>query len=74
MGCDIDYMMLYGKSRPSRINQKVREKDERVISNLKQYKCDDRYIDVLVSDFSLITWRDEIVFDSIITDREFDLM
>lgn len=64
-------MMLHGRSRPSRITQKVREIDERVRANLEQYGCGDRYIDVIISDFSNPLWREGVVFDSIITDRKY---
>lgn len=70
IGADIDYMMIHAKSRPSRITQKQREKDESIRANLEQYNCADRYVDVIVSDFSNPIWNDRIRFDSIITDRE----
>lgn len=70
MGTDIDYMMLHAKNRPSRITQKVREKDESIRANLVQYNCEKQYLDVLVSDFSSTIFKDGIVFDSIITDRK----
>lgn len=58
MGSDIDYMMVHAKCRPSRITQKIRESDESIRANLKQYGCEKRYLDVLVSDFSNPIWRD----------------
>lgn len=70
LGGDIDYMMLHAKTRPSRISQKVREKDESIRANLRQYNCEHLYIDVLVSDFSKSIWSDNIRFNSIITDRK----
>lgn len=70
MGTDIDFMMLHAKNRPSRITQKVREKDESIRANLVQYNCEKQYLDVLVSDFSSTIFKDGIVFDSIITDRK----
>lgn len=69
MGTDIDYMMLHARTRPSRITQKVREKDESIRANLRQYNCEQLYADVCVSDFSRDIWRNELQFDSIITDR-----
>lgn len=74
LGSDIDYLMVMGKARPSRITQKVREKDENILSNLKQYNCGDKYVDVIVSDFSNCVWSDSICFDAIITDREYSLL
>lgn len=73
IGTDIDYMMLHGKTKPSRISQKIREKDESVESNFVQYQCEGQYIDVLVSDFSLPVWRDNIKFDCIITDPPYGI-
>lgn len=71
VGGDIDYLMLHARTRPSRISQKIREKDESIRANLRQYNCDRLYVDVLVSDFSKSVWRDNVRFDSIITDRKF---
>lgn len=48
----------------------VREKDECILANLKQYNCDKSYVDVLVSDFSNSIWHKNIQFDRIITDRK----
>ncbi|XP_017480647.1 PREDICTED: tRNA (guanine(10)-N2)-methyltransferase homolog isoform X1 [Rhagoletis zephyria] len=73
LGTDIDFMMLHGRSRPSRITQKVREKDERVRSNLEQYGCGDRYLDVIISDFSKPLWREDIKLDAIITDPPYGI-
>lgn len=69
-GSDIDYLMIHGQTKPSRKYCKVREKDESIYSNLKQYDCEKRYIDVAVSDFSQSFLRSDIKFDSIITDRK----
>jgi tRNA (guanine10-N2)-methyltransferase len=71
LGSDIDYLMLMGKTRPSRISQKVREKDESILTNMKQYSLEHLYLDVLVSDFSNCMWNDRIQFDAIVTDREY---
>ncbi|XP_067619700.1 tRNA (guanine(10)-N2)-methyltransferase homolog isoform X2 [Eurosta solidaginis] len=73
IGTDIDFMMLHGRSRPSRITQKVRENDERVRANLQQYDCGDRYIDVVISDFSNTFWREQLKFDAIITDPPYGI-
>lgn len=48
----------------------VRDEDESILSNLKQYNCDQHYVDVLVSDFSSSIWHKNVQFDSIITDRK----
>lgn len=69
-GSDIDYKMLHGMTRPSRITQKVREADESVASNFKQYGLESQYLDVFVADFSQPFWRTDFKFDAIVTDRE----
>ena len=69
LGSDIDFMMLHARARPSRITQKVREKDESIRANLKQYNCAHYYMDVVVADFSNPLWSDRLKLDSIITDR-----
>lgn len=50
----------------------VREQDECILANLKQYNCDKSYVDVLVSDFSNSIWHKNIQFDRIITDRKWN--
>lgn len=67
-GSDIDYMMLHSRTRPTRFGQKSRAKDESILSNMKQYGIKSKYLDVIVSDFSLPLWREDLQFDSIITD------
>lgn len=63
--------MLHARTRPSRITQKVREKDESIRANLKQYGLEQFYMDVLVSDFSKSVWSENLMFNSIITDRNY---
>ena len=59
-------------ARPSRHNQKKREKDESIRANLRQYGLESQYLDVLVADASKHDlWRHLPLFDAIITDREF---
>lgn len=70
MGTDIDFMMLHARNRPSRVTQKKREQDESIRANLRQYNCEQQYVDVAVSDFSRDIWRTEFQFDSIVTDRK----
>lgn len=69
-GSDIDFLMLHGKTRPSRISQKKRELDERVSANFAQYGLGSQYLDVFVADFSQQFWRSDFKFDAIITDRK----
>lgn len=47
-----------------------RSADENVAANMTQYNLQHRYLDVLVNDFAIPFWRDNIEFDSIITDRK----
>lgn len=70
MGSDIDYLMLHGRTKPSRVTQKIRESDESIKSNMVQYNLQHLYLDVFVGDFSNCPLSDAIRFDSIITDRE----
>jgi tRNA (guanine10-N2)-methyltransferase len=70
IGSDIDYLMLHGKTRPSRITQKVREKGESVKANMQQYSLSHLFLDVFVGDFSICPFVSSIQFDSIICDRE----
>ncbi|XP_013192898.1 tRNA (guanine(10)-N2)-methyltransferase homolog [Amyelois transitella] len=67
-GSDIDFMMLHGRTRPTRVGQKVRTNDESIRSNMRQYGTEHRYLDVAVSDFSLPMWRPDLTFDAIVTD------
>ncbi|XP_075147493.1 tRNA (guanine(10)-N(2))-methyltransferase TRMT11 [Haematobia irritans] len=73
LGADIDFMMLHARARPSRITQKVRGKDESIRANLKQYNCENRYMDVVVADFSNPLWTDRLKFDCIITDPPYGI-
>lgn len=70
MGADIDYQMLHAKTRPSRINQKAREKDESVAANMLQYSLSHLYLDVFIGDFANCPLKDTIKFDSVICDRK----
>ncbi|XP_013166672.1 PREDICTED: tRNA (guanine(10)-N2)-methyltransferase homolog [Papilio xuthus] len=67
-GSDIDFMMLHGRTRPTRVGQKVRASEESIRGNMKQYSIDSRYLDVVISDFSLPMWREGLKFDAIVTD------
>ncbi|XP_037943461.1 tRNA (guanine(10)-N2)-methyltransferase homolog [Teleopsis dalmanni] len=73
LGADIDFMMLHARNRPSRITQKKREKDESIRENLKQYGCAERYLDVVVADFSNPLWNKRVKFDCIITDPPYGI-
>ncbi|XP_015606276.1 tRNA (guanine(10)-N2)-methyltransferase homolog isoform X2 [Cephus cinctus] len=72
-GTDIDFLMLHGRTRPSRITQKTRGEDESVASNMEQYGKGSYYLDVVVSDFSRPMWRSDMRVDSIITDPPYGI-
>ncbi|XP_045485099.1 tRNA (guanine(10)-N2)-methyltransferase homolog isoform X2 [Pieris rapae] len=67
-GADIDFMMLHARTRPTRVGQKVRNKEESIRGNMRQYGIMSQYLDVLVSDFSRPLWRQDLKFDALITD------
>ncbi|KAI4457392.1 rna methylase-related [Holotrichia oblita] len=73
LGTDIDYLMLHARTRPSRITQKERDKDESVKANMAQYNLDHKYLDVLVNDFAIQFWKDDLRFDAIITDPPYGI-
>ncbi|KAL8586578.1 hypothetical protein ACOMHN_053931 [Nucella lapillus] len=74
MGTEIDYMLIHAKARPSRHNQKRREKDESIRANLRQYGLESRYLDVVVADASRHDlWRPLPLFDAIITDPPYGI-
>ena len=45
-------------------------KDDNLRACLKQYGLETRYLDMLVADASQSVWRDDELFDAIVTDRE----
>ncbi|KAK9758431.1 putative RNA methylase family UPF0020 [Popillia japonica] len=73
LGTDIDYLMLHARTRPSRITQKERDKDESVKANMAQYNLDHKYLDVLVNDFAIQFWKEDLRFDAIITDPPYGI-
>ncbi|KAJ8866493.1 hypothetical protein PR048_032336 [Dryococelus australis] len=74
LGTDIDYLMLHGRTRPSRIqSKKQREKDESVWANMEQYGMSGKYLDVVIADSSLPIWHDSLTLDAIITDPPYGI-
>ncbi|CAG9787442.1 unnamed protein product [Diatraea saccharalis] len=67
-GSDIDFMMLHARTRPTRVGQKARTKEESIRGNMRQYGTESLYLDAVVSDFSLPMWKPGMQFDAIITD------
>ncbi|XP_018366685.1 PREDICTED: tRNA (guanine(10)-N2)-methyltransferase homolog isoform X1 [Trachymyrmex cornetzi] len=72
-GTDIDFLMLHGRTRPTRISQKTREKDESIAANMHQYGMSSYYLDVVVADFSYPLWRTDLRIDAIITDPPYGI-
>ncbi|CAG2100043.1 unnamed protein product [Medioppia subpectinata] len=71
MGTDIDYKLIHGLTKPSRASVKERDADESILSNLKQYNLQNRYLDVIIADSSQPFWRTTgpaLQLDAIITD------
>ncbi|XP_050040715.1 tRNA (guanine(10)-N(2))-methyltransferase homolog [Dermacentor andersoni] len=73
LGTDLDYLLLHGKAKPSRCNEKQRADDESVQANLQQYGCEQCFVDVVVADASLPLWRAEMRLDAIITDPPYGI-
>lgn len=73
LGSDIDWMLLHGKSRPSRKGQEKREAGECVRANLEQYNLLDQYLDVMVSDITRSPLREKLQMDSIISDPPYGI-
>jgi len=69
-GSDIDFKMLHGKTKPIRFSQRMRDNDESIKANFKQYGLETLYLDIFVGDFSNCPLRENLRFDSILTDRE----
>ena len=55
------------------MGQKYRKKEESIRNNLKQYGLEDKFLDVLVGDFSTSYLKDSILFDAIITDPPYGI-
>jgi tRNA (guanine10-N2)-methyltransferase len=47
--------------------------DENVRANLQQYGLESRYVDMLVADAAQCMWREQELFNAIVTDRELAL-
>lgn len=70
LGTDIDYLLIHGLTKPSRFGVKRRDADESILSNLKQYSLQSKYLDIIVADSSQPIWRTKplLKLDAIITD------
>ncbi|XP_026330320.1 tRNA (guanine(10)-N2)-methyltransferase homolog isoform X3 [Hyposmocoma kahamanoa] len=72
----LSYLEFYGID-PNNVPEKpydlffgkwARTKEESIRNNMRQYDIQSKYLDVVVSDFSLSMWKKNAVFDAIITD------
>ncbi|XP_023327823.1 tRNA (guanine(10)-N2)-methyltransferase homolog [Eurytemora carolleeae] len=72
-GGDIDFLTLHARTRPSRVGDKVRAKDESMVANFEQYHLTRCYGDVIACDFSKSPWRQKLEFDCIITDPPYGI-
>lgn len=73
IGSDIDWLLLHGKSKPTRKGEKVRHEKESVRSNLCQYNLEEYYLDVMVSDITRRPITERLVIDSIISDPPYGI-
>lgn len=73
LGAEIDWLVLHGKSKPTRANQRQRQPDEHIKKNMKQYRLSHRYIDVALCDASTPVWKPQCRFDAIITDPPYGI-
>ncbi|CAB0016649.1 unnamed protein product [Nesidiocoris tenuis] len=69
LGADIDYLMLHGRSAPTRKQARHKPRhEESVMANMKQYGLSSQYVDLVIADFSLPLWSKTLKLDAIITD------
>uniref|UniRef100_T1I037 tRNA (guanine(10)-N(2))-methyltransferase TRMT11 n=2 Tax=Rhodnius prolixus TaxID=13249 RepID=T1I037_RHOPR len=74
LGADIDYLMVHGKSRPTRKQNRHKPRnDESIANNMEQYGLKDKYLDIVVADSSLPYWRPGMIFDVIVTDPPYGI-
>ncbi|KAJ9574351.1 hypothetical protein L9F63_026003, partial [Diploptera punctata] len=78
LGSDIDFLMLHGKTRPTRVQKKFGEKNsvkliESIHTNLQQYGRANQYLDVICGRCSSSLWKQRFKRDRIITDRSYIL-
>jgi tRNA (guanine10-N2)-methyltransferase len=72
-GADLDFNMMHARGLSSRMGQKYRSKSETIPANLKQYKLDQFYVDVLIADFSTKYMREDFKVDAIVTDPPYGI-
>ncbi|XP_040575850.1 tRNA (guanine(10)-N(2))-methyltransferase homolog [Lepeophtheirus salmonis] len=72
-GGDIDYLMMHARTRPSRVGQKKRKKEESMRGNFEQYQLEKYYGDIIVADNSRPPWREIPWFKAIIADPPYGI-
>ncbi|XP_063540773.1 tRNA (guanine(10)-N2)-methyltransferase homolog [Cydia strobilella] len=72
-GTDIDYLMLHARTRPTRVGEKVRKKEESIRANMQQYGIGARFLDVVVSDSSRPLWHPGWSVDAVISDPPYGI-
>ena len=73
-GSDINYNIVHAVGKSSKHNVINRAKDESILTNLKQYGLQDKYIDILVADAAKHPWKTAVpIFDAIITDPPYGI-
>lgn len=55
------------------MGQKYRKKDETIRNNLKQYGLENKFLDIMVADFSVKYIKEDFKFDCIITDPPYGI-
>ncbi len=73
IGSDIDYLMVHARTKPSRVGQKKRIKGESFRGNFDQYSLQSKMVDVIVADASNPPWRQDVLFDAIVTDPPYGI-
>lgn len=66
-------MLLHGRAKPSRYNEQRRKEGESIRSNLRQYRRQGRYVDVMVGDSSRSVLRSAPLLDVILTDPPYGI-
>ena len=66
-------MTLHARTRPSWVGQKRRAEDESMLANFEQYGLADRYLGVMVSDFSISPLLVQPWLDCVITDPPYGI-
>lgn len=74
LGADISWKIVHGKGYTTRAGaEKDRGLDENVRANLRQYGLERQYVDMLVADAAKCVWRQQELFDAILTDPPYGI-